>query len=60
MQGCAKKINQKNKKKMTPIETILRLKVQVEGSYRKSGEEYQDNIPKDDSPWDKGISNIIS
>ena len=34
--------------KMTPIETIL---CEFEGgSYRKNGEEYQDNILKDDLP----------
>ena len=43
-----------------PTETILRLKARVWRSYRKSGEEYQDNILKDDSPLDKGISNNIS
>ena len=32
-------------KKITPIETIL---YEFEGSYRKNGEEYQDNILKDD------------
>ena len=33
-----------------PIEIILWLKIEFEGSYRKSGETYQDNILKDDSP----------
>ena len=28
--------------------------------YRESGEEYQDDILKDDSPWDRGINNNIS
>ena len=36
--------------KMTPIEIILRLKVQVLRIYRKSGRQYQDHIIKDDSP----------
>ena len=29
-------------------------------TYKKSGEEYQDDILKDDSPLDRGISNNIS
>ena len=33
---------------------------EFEGSYRKSGEEYQDDILKDNSPQRKGISNMLS
>ena len=33
-----------------PTETILQLKVQIKGSYRKSGVAYHDDILKDDSP----------
>ena len=44
----------------TSIEIILRLKMRVEGSYRKSWEEYQDNILQDDSQQHEGISNILS
>ena len=33
-----------------PTEAIFQVKVQVEGSYRKSGEACQDDILKDDSP----------
>ena len=62
MQGCAKKINQNQnqKKKMMPIESILRLRCQFEGSYEKSGETYQDDILKDDSLEHKGISTALS
>ena len=43
--------------KMIPIETILQLKVEFEGSYRNSGEAYQDDILMDDSPQHKGMLN---
>ena len=32
---------------------------EFEGSYRKSGEEYQDDILKDDSLQHKGINNML-
>ena len=31
-----------------------------EGSYRKSGEAYQDDVLKDDALQEKGISNTLS
>ena len=62
MQECAKKINQKNQnqKKTTPTESILGLRCEFEGSYKKSGETYQDDILKDDSPYHKGIGTVLS
>ena len=46
-----KENNEELEEKTMPIETILRLKVWLyKGSYRKSGEVYQDNILMDDSP----------
>ena len=41
----------KLEEKTTPVEIMLWLKVQVWGSYRKSGETYQDDILKDNSPY---------
>ena len=62
MQGCAKKINQK--KKTTVKGRLLKQfrgqRYEFEESYRKSGEAYQDDILKDDSPQHKGISNMLS
>ena len=40
----------KLEEKTIPIETILWLRCKFERSYRKSGEAYQDNIPKNNSP----------
>ena len=34
---------------MMPIESILQLRYEFEGSYKKSGDTYQDDILKDDS-----------
>ena len=41
------KLEEKKRLLRTPIETILH---EFEGSYKKSGEAYQDDILKDDSP----------
>ena len=43
-----------------PIESILWLRCEFEGSYKKSGEMYQDDILKDDSIEHKGISTTLS
>ena len=60
MQAHARVCKENKLEKTTPIETILWLKVEFEGSYRKSGEVYQDDVLKDDLPQEKGISNMLS
>ena len=47
-------------KKTTPIKSILQLRCEFEGSYKKSGETHQDDILKDDSPYHKSISTVLS
>ena len=45
---------------MMPIESILQLRCEFERSCKKSGETYQDDILKDDLPYHKGISTLLS
>ena len=40
--------NEELEEKTMPTETIMQLKVEFEGSYRKSGEVYQDDTLMDD------------
>ena len=47
-------------KKRCLLKQFCSQRYEFEGSYRKSGEEYQDDILKDDSPQRKGISNMLS
>ena len=50
MQGCVKKINQNQKKNDTYKNKNCGKMCEFEGSCRKSGETYQDDILKDDLP----------
>ena len=46
-------------KKQRLLNQFYGWRCKFEGSYKKNGELYQDDILKDDSPYHKGISTIL-
>ena len=58
---CEENIEEVEEKKRRLLKQFCGQRYEFEGSYRKSGEEYQDDVLKDDSPQHKGVKlNVIA